>query len=422
MNPRWTNPLIKTKELWKPGKLAKDTFVLSAGLGLRTMVQTAVFFIVVRVLGSECYGAFSAVIALAGVWVNFCGFGVHVLLIRDVARDYRNFPQSWGLTLSALALAILPMLFVYVISAWWLLAKVSWPLVLRLGLGELVFWPFVNAVACAYQGFERMGRSARIMLVPVLFRLIAAVLLLVMVAWRPSAERLAMWSWFYVVASLLAAGYACYRVLSDLGRPIWPNFGLLRSYIVQGLPFSLWGSANKLYVDADKFLLAGLASLEIAGVYSAGYRFVDLTFMPLYAFLGSAAPRLFRAVGEGRSSAWEVSMPLLWPSLFYAIGIGIALTLSAPLVPYIMGQGYQDATVEVRWLAWLPLISLPRLLVNQVLAASGAQAWAMIVMLGGGLLNIGLNIWLIPLYGWKGAIVATYGAEVGMAVLLLLRK
>jgi len=67
---------------WRPGKLARDTVILTTGLGLRALAQGLVFVIVARVLGSQGYGAFSAALAIAGVWVHFCGLGGHVILMK----------------------------------------------------------------------------------------------------------------------------------------------------------------------------------------------------------------------------------------------------------------------------------------------------------------------------------------------------
>lgn len=404
---------------WRPGKLARDTMILTTGLGLRALAQGLVFVIVARVLGSQGYGAFSAALAIAGVWVHFCGLGGHVILMRDVARDPASFPQSWALTLAVLGFGTITVLVLYLISVAWFLPEIPWPLAVSLGVGELLFWPFANAAACAYQGFERMGRSARMSLAPVLLRLLAALLLLGAVFQRPETDSLILWGGLYAGASFLGAIYAHYRVHRDIGRPVWPGWGRLKQHVQSGWPFSFWGSAHKLYLDADKFLLARLSTLEVTGHYSAGYRFVDLAFLPLYSLLGAAAPRLFRAGEKGSRGALAAVLRLAAPALFYCLAVGVALTLSAPLIPLVLGQQFFGAVAVVSWLAWLPLASLPRLLLNQVLATSDAQQLGMAVLLVGAVVNVGLNLWWIPLWSWRGAVVATYAAELAMILILL---
>lgn len=194
-----------------------------------------------------------------------------------------------------------------------------------MGLGELAFVPLANEVACAYQGFERMGRSARILLEPVLARLAAALSLWVWVfRFEPDAPRLLGWAGLYAVASLLAAGYALLRLYSDLGGPVRAGRQVLRDHLRAGVPFAFMGNAHKLYVDADKFLHAGLSTLETAGLYSAGYRFVDLAFLPLHSLLNAATPRLFRAGAGGTARALQGIVPLILPALGYCLVAGSA--------------------------------------------------------------------------------------------------
>ena len=407
---------------WRPGKLARDTVLLGAGLGLRALSQALVFLIVARLLGTQGYGAFSAALAAASIWSNFCGLGGYAILVRDVARDPARFTRSWSLTLAALGLSILPVLLLYLVSVRWFLPQVPWALMLALGLGELVFWPLANVAVYVYQGFERMGRSARMMLAPVLARLAAATLLLLAVVREGADERLVLWGWLYAAASLAAAIYAHHRVVRDLGRPRWPGRRELIGHIRAGVPFSLLGGAGKLYLDADKFLLARLAGLETAGLYSAGYRFVDLTFLPLHALIAAAVPRLFRAGANGTAHSLRAALPLLGPALAYAAVAGLLLFLAAPLIPRLLGASYEEAVSVVRWLAWLPLVAFPRLLMQSALATSDRQTRGMMIVSLGALANIGLNVWWIQLWGWRGAIAATYAAELVMVVVISSRR
>lgn len=416
--PSMTTMALFEQRRWRPGRLAKNTIALGTGMGLRALAQGLVFLIVARTLGTEGYGAFSAVLAWAGVWVHFCGLGGPVILIRNVARDPESFSQNWGLTLAAMALGTFPVLVVFAWSAWRLLPDLSCWLLVSLGLAELVFWPLANAGDFAYRGFERMGRSARLLLTPVLARLMAAFALVGLVHWQTKAERVKLWGCLYAAASLMSAVYALFRATRDLGRPSWPSRRTLWPYIVEGLPFSFWGSANKIYVDADKFLLARMASLEITGIYSAGYRLIDLAFLPLHALLDAAVPRLFRAGAQGPAFALRGSLPLIWPAVGYALSIGIGMWLAAPLIGRLLGENYVGSIQVVRWLSWMPLVGLPRLLLSYAAATGDAQRLGMMAVLLGAVVNVILTIWWIPVWGWQGAAAATYASEIFMSVML----
>ncbi|WP_145998704.1 oligosaccharide flippase family protein [Methyloterricola oryzae] len=401
---------------WSPGKLAKDTAIVTGGMGLRAVSQALVFLITARVLGVEGYGSFVALLTLASVLSYFCGLGGHVLLVRDVARDSASFAAGWGYAISSLLVGTTMVFPIYLLASNWLVPQyIALSAIALLGVGELIFWPLANLASFAYQGYERMGRSSHMMLAPVVFRLMAALTLLALSVWEKLKFPLLTWCALYAVAMLVSACYVHYRVFRDLGAPRWGKAAHLRERIEEGIVFSFWGIAEKVYVDADKLMLARLNSLEVVGLYSAGYRVVDIVFLPLYALLSSAAPRFFRAGHVGVAGAWRYARRVAPIAIGYGSAVGLALFFAAPLLTSLLGEAYADAVEVVRWLCWLPLVSSPRLLLQYALATSGRHKVGMMAVAMGGSTNILINIGLIPTLGWQGAAVATYAAEILMA-------
>jgi O-antigen/teichoic acid export membrane protein len=104
--------------------------------------------------------------------------------------------------------------------------------------------------------------------------------------------------------------------------------------------------------------------------------------------------------------------------------VSIGLFFLAPTLPYLLGQSYLESIEVIRLLAWLPLFILPRLFIRAVLITSDQQTVAMRVGLIGAVINIILNIMLIQIWGWTGAVISIYLSEITMILYLysLLRK
>ncbi len=398
---------------WRPGKLAKGTLAMTAGMGLRTLVQAGVFLIVARVLGIEAYGAYVAVLALAGSLGSFVGFGVSVLMLRDTARDADAFTAAWGRALAALALTAPVLWFAYGLIAWVALpGDIPWAVVAWIGVAELIFAPIALVAIQAYQGHERIGRAARLVLAPVVPRLAAALLLIPLALWLVPGARLQAWAALYVLAAALAAAYALWLVHRDLGvdlRPIWADLG---QSMREGWTFAVSGSALKLYADIDKTLLARLATLKAAGAYSAAYRVTDMAMVPLHSLLAAAVPRFFRAGEQGVHHAGRYALRLFPLPLAYTAAIGGLFYFIAGWLPWVLGPSFAPAVEALRWLAWLPLISLPRLFMQTTLIGGDRQGMLAAVLGVGAALNILLNLWAIPRWGWQGAVGATYATEI----------
>lgn len=409
--------------LKKRNNLAKSTIVLTVGTGLRTLCQTIVFLVLVRILGAESYGGYTAVLAIACSLGCFGGIGTQLLLVRDVACNPSTFNNAWGMVLAATIVSTPLLLGVYFFFSWLLLPKqIPWIVIILIGLTELIFSPLALACVHAYQGHERMGRASKLMLVPVLPRLMGAFIFLLLAVHLPANNiRLSAWSVIYVLSSIVSAAYAVHLVHRDLGLPLRPNFMGLIVYMREGISFAVGGFSQKIYVDIDKTMLAKLSNLEITGAYSAGYRIVDMALLPLRAILTSAVPQFFRTGKSGPRQAIRYSLRLLpWP-LIYALTLGVILFFSAGILPFILGDGYERAVQVLQYLAWLPLLSIPRLFIQTALSTCGQQRSVVFILVFGAVANVFLNLWLIPRSGWQGAISATYLSEMVMVGLMLAR-
>ena len=405
---------------WKPGKLASGTITVGIAMGFRAVAQALVFLIIARTLGIDGFGSFVAVLAIAGALSYFSGLGSNILLVRDIARNPEQFSTSWGHTLVAFCLGMPLAASVYVLISWLILPdSISWIVIIVLGISEIALIPLAGFAVFAYQGREQMSRVSWMQLVPALTRLIGALSFLIITLFQIISDLLLLWSCVYFTCAMMAALYALRCVQKDFGKPLFPKRNTLLMHIRNSIPFSFSGIAEKFYADADKFMLARLDSVGTVGIYSAGYRFVDLAYIPLHALMSNASPRYFQFGQSGIAKAFEYSFKIGTIPFFYGIIIGCLIFWSAPLLSTLLGSAYTESITVARWLAWLPLVAVPRMLLHYPLATSGLQHVGMNALFVGAGANIILNLLLIPIWNWRGAVIATYAAE-GLMIFCML--
>lgn len=402
---------------WRPGLLAKGALAMTAGMSLRTLAQAIIFIIVARVLGISDYGAYAAVLALSSIFGCFSGWGTHVLMLRDVSRNLDNFAAAWGRTLVAIIIST-PVIFALFIALALVMLPSDLPfsVIALIGLGDLIFAPIGLSAVTAFQGHDLHGRVALLSLLPVLPRLAGAIALIPLAIVLPDVIRLKIWAALYAVAALASTLYAGHMVRKDLGPAGKPDWIYIWNSLREGLAFAFGGAALKIYADIDKVMLVRLATMEAAGAYSAGYRIADMATVPVFSLLSAAMPRFFRAGEGGVPAALAFAHRILLAPVAYSVLAGLGLYLCADILPLLLGVTYADAVSSLRWLAWLPIVSLPRLLLQTLLMGGDRQSFAVKILAGGGLFNIALNLWLIPLWSWRGAAAATYAAEITMAL------
>lgn len=404
--------------------LVRNTAWMLFGQGLRLVIQALYFVEIARSLGATNYGAFIGVVALVGIVFPFGSLGSGNLLIKNVARDESLFPAYWGRALATTVVTSSILLFVVLLAS-----RVALPptipltLVLLVAGADLFGLNVITICGQAFQAFERLHWTAAINALISAGRLIGAILLIGVYP-HPSALQ---WGYVYFGGTAAVATIALSLVWKKLGRP---RLGHPRSReeMREGFFFSTSQSAQTIYNDIDKTMLARLGTLDATGIYGAAYRIIDVSFVPVTALLYSAYPNFFRAGSGGVSASFRYAKPLLLRTLGYSTFVCAALLLCAGVVPHILGAEYARTAEAIRWLAPLPVLRGVHYFLSDSLTGAGHQGLRSGIQASIALFNVLINFWLIPAYSWRGAAWSSIASDallvcaVGTAVYVLARR
>lgn len=379
-------------------RLAKNTFWMLLGFGVRLGIQFLYFVLLTRTLGPEEYGAFVSVVALTAVLAPFASWGSGNILIKYVSRAHSVFPAYWGASLATTLVSGGGLSIITFLLTGWLF---SWESALRLALpialGDLIGIRLADVSGQAFQGLERLNRTSAIWALMSATRLLGVLILLVL----PQASA-ATWALLYSGSGLLSGGLSVAWVTSEGGAgrlSLKPMKGEWK----EGLYFAIGLAAQGAYNDLDKTLLSRLASDAMAGTYAAAYRVLDALFIPMRAILYASYPRFFRAGKDGVEGGVAIALRLLpWGMAAGVLGMGGGWAF-ARLLPLLLGPRY---TLSARILLFLTPILFFRVfhyLAADTLTGAGYQGLRSAFQVSIALLNLGLNLWWIPLLGWKGA-------------------
>ena len=386
--------------------VASGAMWIAASLAARVALQAGYFVIVARRLGPDEYGSFASAVAVVWIFSPFVGLGVGSLLVKHLARSTRQFPAMWG---AALLRSLLTGAFILVLVAGGTHAMLpdTFPLVLVtvVGVSELLFLRLIDLAAQAFQGAGQMRQMAWLQLVPSLVRLLFAGGLLFGRA--PTAEG---WAWLYLCATAVSAAIALRSVHRRLGAPLWratPIFSELR----EGLQFSASRGAQSVYEESDKAILASLHAPAVVGVYTAAFRVVEASFAPVRAVQFATYGEFFRRGATGMAEVRRYASRLAKPALIYGITVSVLLFAGASLLPRLLGADFASAADVLRWLALVPVLRSLHFPAADALTGGGHQKQRTTIQGIAALLNVGLNLVLIPRYSWAGAVWATLASD-----------
>lgn len=218
----------------------------------------------------------------------------------------------------------------------------------------------------------------------------------------------------FVVAAALEyalAGVGLLLVYVRLGgRPAAWRFSttLTRRLMAASWPLILSGVANAINLRVDQLMLGTMKGPEAVGTYAAAARLSEVWYFVPIAIAASVFPAMVRVhAGDRRVfEGWMRRLYDLMVALALPIAIGVSV-LSVPLIFLLYGEGYAESAPILAIHVWAgPFVFLGAAL-SRWLIAEDRLRFSLVRHGAGALVNVGLNLVLIPPFGGVGAAVST---------------
>lgn len=370
------------------------------GNGLKIFIQAIYFVLIARALGVEGFGAFVGVVAITSIFSPFASFGTGNILVQNVSRNRALFKESWGQALvitllSGSALVVVFLVIVHIV----LPANIPFILVVMVAISDMIFARILDISGQAFQAFDKLGWTAQLQVYQSFLRMLAACCLFFAVD-KPTPE---LWGGLYVLCTALTTIYGVIAVNRKLGSPSF-KFKMTKKEVIEGFYFSISLSAQGVYNEIDKSFLTKMSTLEATGIYAAANRIIDVVFTPIRSLLAASYGKFFQHGSTGIRGSLQFAKKLLPAGCVYGVVSGIFLYVCAPVIPYLLGSDYSNAIEAIRWMAIIPFIRGLQYFAADLLTGAGFQSYRSILQIVVAVISIILNMLLIPIYSWKGAI------------------
>ena len=365
-----------------------------------------------RVLGPGGWGRLAMALALGIYITHVVEYGFHLSATREVARsrgDRAHLADLIAGVLGARALLAL------------LLLPIPLVLVARLPvLGEhpsLLWGAYLWGVAQGssfgwyLMGMERMRQAA---LLDTGTRVLATAGIFVLVR---APEDAALVLLLQAAAGFLAFGGGWFMVRRE--APVrWPGRQATQDALRMGWSMFAFRASAGLYTAGNAFILGLFAPPQVVGYY-AGAEKIGRAIIGLLGPAGQALyPRVSHLAGFARTQALRMVRLGLAAMGLGGVLLGIAAFLAAPvLVRLLLGPGFEPAAAVLRVLALVPpLAAISNVLGIQWMLPLGLDRPFTRIVIGAGLLNVALAVWLAPSLGGMGMAWAVVAAEAFAAV------
>ena len=372
--------------------------VLRLGLGLLVGVWVA------RYLGPEQFGLYSFAGAFIGLFVAASGLGLQGIVVRDIVLNPDCKEETLGTAAVLHFAGGLLAYFLVIGTIFWLRPDDSLAKVLVAILGSIMLFK-VSDVAIYW--FESQVMSKYIVLAQngcfLIFSAIKVGLILsnaplLAFAWANAAEALLVA--FIVMIMLGLHGPQIYKLRVSLQRA--------KTLLSDSWPLLLSGITIIIYMKIDQIMLGQMIGDDAVGIYSAAVRISEVWYFVPMMIVASVFPSILEAKKNDKAQYSRRLQHLYALMVWLSVAIALPMTfLSSTVVVALFGPAYAESGPVLAVHIWSSVFVFLGVASGQWFIAEGRQMLSFQRSLLGAIINILLNIFLIPKFGVIGAAYAT---------------
>lgn len=389
--------------------LVRNSTLLALGTVASKGLVLVAYLLLTRALGPEDFGRYALIFAYLAFFELIADCGLDTLSVRQMARDgvrgdtAQRLGDSLLLRLLLIALAVPG-------------AALAFPLVTgQSGDAPLVLLAGLTLVASNRRPslrslFEVPFRADLRMGLPTLLGVLTEVLHLLLLLWLLStwglagavgAQGLAPLPFLFVLAM-----FSMRRI-----RPrMQPNSRRLGALLLKAAPLLGILLLNVLLQRLDVLMLERMRDSVEVGLYAAPVRIVEVLNLLPILLMTSVYPLFSRYAAEPLmlDRLFRASLRVLVVVVIPVVALEIAF--AAPIIRLLLGEAYAPSAEVLPWLALAEIGIYADIVIGARLVATRHERRNLQLVLFAMLTNLGVNLWLIPLLGARGAAVATLAA------------
>ncbi len=389
--------------------VAKNMFWLSFSQVGSRFIKAAITIYAARVLGVSGYGILSYVLGLTGFFVLFADIGISSILTREVAKNPKDEDHYFS-TAAVIKIALLLFTAALIIFVAPHFSKIEEAKTLIPLVALLILFDGLRELSVAFfRGKEKMELEAFIVTATnVLITLFGFTTLYF---WTTYKSLLVA----YIAASFCGFLIAVY-FLKEKWLKIRTNFTkqLVFPMAKSAWPMAVGGLIGSFLFNVDIIMLGWWRTGSEIGLYSAAQKIVGLIYNVPGLLAAAVFPifsRFIYANDEERVKSLTVRTITILLMTAIPIVAGTIL-LKEQIIGFVYGGNYAGAANTLSILIVSIFAIFPFAILNDLVFAYDKQKKMLKYGVIAALSNIALNVLLIPLYGIKGAAIATTFANI----------
>jgi O-antigen/teichoic acid export membrane protein len=370
---------------------------------------------VARFLGPEKFGLLSYALGFVMLFGTIASFGLNEILVRELLQEKTQIKELLSTAFFIRVFGFLMMGCIIIFALQFTNDDKYTHLMITIITLSIFFQSF-NVIDCYFQS---QVQSKYVVIVQFIQLLITSLIKIFLIINKATLI------WFAIVflidqALLAILLLSIYRWKKEWFSVFSVRWKLAKQLFTNAWPLIFSGMMVSIYMKIDLIMIKEMLDAKAVGIYAAAVKLCEvLYFLPVVVMSS-----LFPAVVEARKKDLIVYRKQVYRIYEIMIGataiVAIITTFLADwIVNILYGSIYQEAATILQIYIWAFVFVSLGVVSSKYLVAENLEIYAMYRSILGAIINITLNWYLIPIYGIKGAAIATLITQIFVAYLFL---
>lgn len=371
---------------------------------LTMAITFAVGVYMIRYLGSENFGILSYSISFVSLFGSVATLGLKGIVVRNIVREESAANEILGTVLLLRLIGAAIAIVTIAVAIFYLSQQPQIRFLTIVVSFQLLFTAFDSTFEIWFESQVLAGKASIVKVVQMVINSGSRLILI----WQKLP--LIAFAWTLLASSIVKA-CGMFWIYTYQGKSIkdWKvNPARGKRMLSDSWPLIFSIIAITLYMRIDQIMLGNMVGSTAVGNYAAAVKFSEVwNFIPV-AICSSVFPAIIRAKQKSRREYYQKLQQLFDFVCWIALTLAIVMSfIATPLIKTCLGAEYAEAgsilTIHI-WSGIFVFLSVAR---SNWLLEENMTRFSSVSTSCGAVSNILLNLALIPLYGGKGAAIAT---------------
>ncbi|OGL43407.1 MAG: hypothetical protein A2042_07455 [Candidatus Schekmanbacteria bacterium GWA2_38_11] len=383
-------------------KAATNTIVQIISKLIVLFISVIITIYLTRYLGPEGYGKYTFVFVYITFFLMLGDFGLNNILIREISKEKNNIDILMG---NALIIKFLFSIVTILLSIG-IIYLLNYSVDTRIGViiaSITILFSAIETLKILFQIYLKMEYQAGI---DVLTKAIFLFLVLVAIFYK---RGLFFIIGSFVLSSALGLIFIIFFSFKFLKPKFKIDYSLCIKLLKETLPMGISLMLTIIYWRIDTIMLSLMQGDKAVGLYNLSYRFIDLLILLVPGtIMVSIFPIMSEQFKNDKDSLKATFQKTFDIMVIISVFFILVIMLSAENIIYLLGgEKFRESTPALQILIFGAAFIFIANIYGYLLISAGKQKLNLLIDLIGTILNISLNLYLIPKFSFIGASIAT---------------